>query len=268
MMTLQCYQEGTVRLERFSHRSNTSTDSSSATQVGSAGISLSGGQKQRLSLARAVYANKELVVLDDVFSGLDAETEEHICRNLLGKDGLLRQMGSAVLFATHAVHKLSYADHIIALGPSGRIIEQGTFASLTTAGGYVQSLTLKTKTEDQPFPKGKKLHSNIATAKSVGIFCTETDEIEVSAKDLDRQTGDVSVYRYYFSAIGWYSSIMFFAWVMLYGIASKMTEFLLTFWTKAVAVHGNEVDGFYIGTSPKSAHVSHPLFCVETPGFL
>jgi ATP-binding cassette subfamily C (CFTR/MRP) protein 1 len=42
--------------------------------VGSAGISLSGGQKQRLALARAVYAKKEVVVLDDIFSGLDAES--------------------------------------------------------------------------------------------------------------------------------------------------------------------------------------------------
>lgn len=73
MMILQCYQKDMVRpvifLVIISH-----FDSSLATQVGSAGISLSGGQKQRLSLARAVYAKKELVILDDVFSGLDAET--------------------------------------------------------------------------------------------------------------------------------------------------------------------------------------------------
>lgn len=68
------------------------TDSQSATPVGSAGISLSGGQKQRLALARALYARKELVVIDDVFSGLDASTEEHICASLLGKSGLFRQV--------------------------------------------------------------------------------------------------------------------------------------------------------------------------------
>lgn len=83
--------------------------------MGSAGISLSGGQKQRLALARALYARKELIIIDDVFSGLDASTEDHICASLLGKDGLFRMMGITVLLATHAVQRLSFADHIVAL---------------------------------------------------------------------------------------------------------------------------------------------------------
>lgn len=40
---------------------------------------------------------------------------------------------------------------------------------------------------------------------------------------------------------------MFFAGVMLFTVASKMTEFLLTYWTKAVAARGNEVNAFYLG---------------------
>jgi ATP-binding cassette subfamily C (CFTR/MRP) protein 1 len=47
-------------------------------RAGSNGIALSGGQKQRLALARAVYARKELIVLDDVFSGLNARTEDAV----------------------------------------------------------------------------------------------------------------------------------------------------------------------------------------------
>lgn len=70
--------------------------------MGSAGISLSGGQKQRLAIARAVYSRQSLVMLDDVFSGLDASTEEIIFNRLLGKQGLLRRNHVTVILVTHA----------------------------------------------------------------------------------------------------------------------------------------------------------------------
>lgn len=73
-----------------------------STLVGNAGISLSGGQKQRLAIARAVYSRKSLVVLDDVFSGLDAGTEEKFFNRLLGKQGLLRRNHVTVILVTHA----------------------------------------------------------------------------------------------------------------------------------------------------------------------
>ena len=72
------------------------------TLVGSAGISLSGGQKQRLAIARAIYSRNSLVILDDVFSGLDADTEEKVFNRLLGKQGLLRRSHVTVVLVTHA----------------------------------------------------------------------------------------------------------------------------------------------------------------------
>jgi ATP-binding cassette subfamily C (CFTR/MRP) protein 1 len=211
-----------------------------ATPVGSAGISLSGGQKQRLALARALYARNELVMLDDIFSGLDAETEEHIFNKLLGKNGLFRQLETTVLLATHAVHRLSYSDNIIALSGDGRVVEQGSFEQLRNAGGYVQSLAARIKNEDTPTSTSKKLND---TAQPTAPKPDNEEEIE----ELNRQTGDFAVYKYYFASIGWFSNFLFFAYVVLYGVASKMTEFLVTYWTRASAIRGNEVNGFYIG---------------------
>ncbi|KAF4345386.1 hypothetical protein FBEOM_687 [Fusarium beomiforme] len=54
------------------------------TNVGSDGIALSGGQKQRVSLARALYLESDLVILDDVFSGLDADTELQVFQRVFG----------------------------------------------------------------------------------------------------------------------------------------------------------------------------------------
>jgi ABC-type bacteriocin/lantibiotic exporter with double-glycine peptidase domain len=70
--------------------------------VGSKGISLSTGQKQRLAIARAVYSKNDLVIFDDVFSGLDVNTQGNVVSRLIGPDGLLRKQKATILIATHA----------------------------------------------------------------------------------------------------------------------------------------------------------------------
>jgi ATP-binding cassette, subfamily C (CFTR/MRP), member 1 len=72
------------------------------TVVGSKGVTLSTGQKARVALARAVYARKDFVILDDVFSGLDVNTQKNVFDRLLGPHGLLRKRKSTVVIATHA----------------------------------------------------------------------------------------------------------------------------------------------------------------------
>jgi ATP-binding cassette subfamily C (CFTR/MRP) protein 1 len=179
-------------------------------------------------------------MLDDVFSGLDAETEEHIFNKILGKNGLFRKLGTTVLLATHAVHRLSYSDHIIALSGDGQIMEQGSFQQLRNAGGYVQSLAARIKSEESSTAKEKNLHTS---TKPEPAKSDDEEEIE----ELNRQTGDLALYKYYFSSIGWLATILFFVFVILFVVASKMTEFLLIFWTKAITAYGNEVNDFYIG---------------------
>ena len=54
------------------------------------GINLSGGQKQRVSLARAVYQDADVYLLDDPLSAVDAHVGKHIFSKIVGPDGLLR----------------------------------------------------------------------------------------------------------------------------------------------------------------------------------
>ena len=54
------------------------------------------------ALARAVYARRDIVVLDDILSALDASTEELIFERLLGKNGVFHRLKSTVILATHA----------------------------------------------------------------------------------------------------------------------------------------------------------------------
>lgn len=70
--------------------------------AGSKGTSLSGGQKQRISLARALYSRPNLLLLDDVLSGLDPNTARSVVENVFGPRGICRKNNTTVLLATHS----------------------------------------------------------------------------------------------------------------------------------------------------------------------
>ena len=59
------------------------------TEIGEKGINLSGGQKQRVSLARAVYNDADVYLLDDPLSAVDSHVGKHIFQQVLSKDGIL-----------------------------------------------------------------------------------------------------------------------------------------------------------------------------------
>ena len=61
------------------------------TEIGEKGINLSGGQKQRISLARAVYSNSDIYLLDDALSAVDAHVGKHIFDNVIGPKGMLKE---------------------------------------------------------------------------------------------------------------------------------------------------------------------------------
>ena len=60
------------------------------TEIGERGINLSGGQKARVSLARAVYANKTIYLLDDPLSAVDVHVAKHLYNHVIGPNGLLK----------------------------------------------------------------------------------------------------------------------------------------------------------------------------------
>ena len=186
------------------------------TVIGSKGISLSGGQKQRLALARAVYAKTEVLILDDVFSGLDNDTEELIFKKLFGRSGPLRRFKTTVVMVTHAVHRLPYADLIVSLDQNGRVSEQGNYTTLVNSTGYVHSLDVRYK-QQQPLEEEEEAvpvdapHQEKADAKT--IAATEEDESE---RDLIRRTGEWATYKHWFKSCGYLSSVLSVVWSVLF----------------------------------------------------
>lgn len=104
------------------------------TLVGERGVTLSGGQKQRATLTRGFIRHAPVLILDDCFSAVDTETEEHILSELKR----LRH-GQTTLLVSHRVSTTRHADRIIVL-EAGEIIEMGTHDELIAAGKYYAEL--------------------------------------------------------------------------------------------------------------------------------
>lgn len=96
-------------------------------------MELSGGERQRLMIARAVYRDTPVILLDEATSSLDAETERRIVANLSDFSE-----GRTMVIAAHRLSTVSNADLILFMD-SGRITEQGTHRSLMSLGGRYAS---------------------------------------------------------------------------------------------------------------------------------
>ena len=100
------------------------------TLVGEKGIMLSGGQKQRLSIARALLQPTDLIIMDNVLSAVDYETERKIL------EGLFKRLeNQSVLVVSHRVNALEYMDEIIVLN-EGKVIAKGDHATLLKTCDY------------------------------------------------------------------------------------------------------------------------------------
>ena len=100
------------------------------TLVGEKGIMLSGGQKQRLSIARALLEPADLIIMDNVLSAVDYETERKIL------EGLFKRLkNQSVLVVSHRVNALEYMDEIIVLN-QGKVIAKGDHKTLLKTCPY------------------------------------------------------------------------------------------------------------------------------------
>ncbi|MBS0473284.1 MAG: ABC transporter ATP-binding protein [Proteobacteria bacterium] len=99
------------------------------TLVGERGVTLSGGQKQRTSLARGLIRDTPVLLLDDCFSSVDTETEEHILSRLKSL-----RAGRTTMLVSHRVSTARHADRIMVLD-DGRVAELGTHADLIAKDG-------------------------------------------------------------------------------------------------------------------------------------
>ncbi|KAJ5575262.1 P-loop containing nucleoside triphosphate hydrolase protein [Penicillium hetheringtonii] len=138
---------------------------------------------------------QRVLILDDVLTGLDRETEKCILDAVFAPQGLIKELRQTVILATNSAHHLPFSDYILALSENGRIVEKGSYTELINSGGYIGSLS--------------STATNIDTERAPNLVLDEETLQELklpedeNLDDTSRQTGDWSVYSYYFQHIGW-----------------------------------------------------------------
>lgn len=207
------------------------------TIVGSAGINLSGGQRHKVALARAIYARKAVLLLDDIFSGFDTGSEQYVFDQLLGPRGLARKHNMTVIFATHAVKHLPHADYVIALTPAGKIEQHGSFDVLRAQPGYIQALDISSHDRKQDdIDPGRPNQPENAKASD-----------PVAEADLSRQVGDAAIYRYYLGVAGVVPAILMLVFAIIAASFVSISTFWLKLWTGASAELQQSDHHTYVG---------------------
>jgi ATP-binding cassette subfamily B protein len=104
--------------------------------LGENGATLSGGQKQRIAIARALYRDPDILILDEATSSLDSVSEGYVQQTV----GLLRQEGKTIISIAHRLSTVCRADKIVVIN-DGKVAEEGTHEELLkNRGQYYQLL--------------------------------------------------------------------------------------------------------------------------------
>ncbi|KAK1319686.1 ABC transporter C family member 3 [Acorus calamus] len=150
------------------------------TLVGERGINLSGGQKQRIQLARAVYSNSDVYLLDDPFSAVDAHTGAH-----LFKECLLKLLADkTVIYVTHQLEFLNASDLVLVM-KDGKIVQSGKYEDLIndTNGDLVQQMAAHKQSLSQVTSHQHNTPSPMASHQ-----LHQMELIEIKMDDCNRNT--------------------------------------------------------------------------------
>ncbi|KAE8310119.1 P-loop containing nucleoside triphosphate hydrolase protein [Aspergillus transmontanensis] len=131
------------------------------TEIGERGITLSGGQRQRLNIARAIYSNCDIILLDDPLSAVDANVGLHIMNHAIC--GLLKDR--CRILATHQLHVLAHCDRIIVM-EAGRVVDIGTFDHLVQKNEVLQSLVSVNHQEKEETPSSPSIADAVQVEKA------------------------------------------------------------------------------------------------------
>ncbi|KAJ5266795.1 P-loop containing nucleoside triphosphate hydrolase protein [Penicillium angulare] len=202
------------------------------------GTSLSGGQKQRVTVARAIYSQLDILVLDDVFSALDARTAHLVAQRLIGPSGLLRELKKTVVLITHSTQFLSLSDLIFTLDTEGSISQKGTWGQLKS-----QDLSVATETEEET-----TLENSTDLTQEEKPIIDSSLENSKPKRSLNsvRQIGDCAIYQYYIKAIGASRIMATITILMSAAVFTMLIQNWLRLWTANVDKNGDQRTWFYL----------------------
>ncbi|XP_014780308.1 ATP-binding cassette sub-family C member 10 isoform X1 [Octopus bimaculoides] len=182
------------------------------TEVGENGTTLSGGQKARISLARALYQDKETYLLDDPLSAVDAHVAQHLYKKCIM--GILSN--KTCILCTHHIKYLQDADLIV-------VMKEGTIVRSGPPGEILESFSLNLadfapKNRDELEDISAEKDDFVAPSKLVGAEEKETGSVRIS------------VYKTYWKAIGTSLSIIILLSLLFMQASRNITDWWLSYW--------------------------------------
>jgi ATP-binding cassette subfamily C (CFTR/MRP) protein 4 len=187
------------------------------TIVGERGILLSGGQKARINLARAVYKEADIYLLDDPLSAVDASVGKQLFNNCI--NGYLKD--KCTILVTHQVQYLTSVDKIYLMS-NGAIAASGSYSDLQASGEDFTKLLKDTEKHEQP-EENNEIERTINTK----------DEKEQDEEKETRSSGQLSskVYTTYIRACGtWFNCFLLILLFILTEIFATGADYYIAFW--------------------------------------
>ncbi|KAL6817099.1 P-loop containing nucleoside triphosphate hydrolase protein [Trichoderma sp. SZMC 28015] len=207
------------------------------TEVGAQGVTLSGGQKWRLTLARALYSRAGIMIIDDVFSALDAHVGKHVFANaLLGE---LAKGRTRILVTHHSSLCLPRADYAVHL-VNGVVEHSGSVEELRRTG-ILEHIIEADEAEEAHRDVNAKSTGQLATTPALDATPKAKAAPKKLVEDEKREVGRVktAVYAGYLKA---FSGIPFWSFlILLFAIAQSLT-LGRTYWIKIWASSYEQVD--------------------------
>ncbi|CAI5456632.1 unnamed protein product [Caenorhabditis angaria] len=223
------------------------------TEIGEKGINLSGGQKSRISLARAVYQNRDVYLLDDPLSAVDAHVGKHLFENVIGPHGMLAN--TTRILVTNCTSYLQQSDKIIIM-KDGAITHFDTFENLSAdenARHYLREVNEQEEKErlrksrdsrdesesekelsEEDDDDSKSLISRVSSRRSAKSRTKPTKAPNVLITKEEAASGKVkaSVYMLYFKSMGIFKYVLPYLIAVVLNMALAMGRSLwLTAWS-------------------------------------
>jgi len=217
------------------------------TEIGERGINLSGGQKARVSLARACYADVDVVVLDDVLSAVDAHVARNITDNCLVR--LLRDRGKAVVLATHQTLCFSDADKIVVM-KDGCIVFQGSFQEAKADeefsmifGSTIELDTVQSKKDEKMVTSTVERIQETKSAETKHSLIYTEEEGKLTREEITEEGAvTLAVYLQYAKMMG----IPMCAVILFVAIGVNGSQVAVNWWLSRWSVSGSSDTGYYL----------------------
>ncbi|XP_074899136.1 ATP-binding cassette sub-family C member 10 isoform X2 [Buteo buteo] len=201
------------------------------TEVGENGVTLSGGQKARIALARAVYQEKELYLLDDPLAAVDADVANHLMQKCIL--GVLKH--KTRILCTHRTEFLEKADALLLID-NGRIAKTGTPADILPLVEAFPKFKDMDKRQKDRAPDEQVQEEAIETEAE-----ESTQNYHLNHKEEEKKEGAVAfqVYKAYWLAVGSCLALSILFSLLLMQASRNISDWWLSHWISSISQTAN-----------------------------